>query len=307
MLAANIANPNTIDARLVKSTWRRMDTRRSTSGLGVRSSHQAQNPNIRIAAPNKESVSVLVQPQSPPLEMASSRAMRAAESEIAPPKSNVPPVRTVDSGTRTTTRTAARAPSTADAQNRTCQSAYSAIKAAIGRPRAPPTPSEALIIATAPASFLGGSTSRITLMPSGMTPAARPCRIRPATRGITLELSAPTTEPVTNSAMLIRSRRRLPNMSPKRPMVGTATAAASSVAVTAHAVSDAGAFRYSGRCGMIGITSVCMSETTMPENARTATTAVVAGDFVVCGGVVGGGEVVDDIAVTPSEEERIMV
>ncbi|GAA3163382.1 hypothetical protein GCM10020255_047680 [Rhodococcus baikonurensis] len=79
------------------------------------------------------------------------------------------------------------------------------------------------------------------------------------------------------------------------------------MAVTAHAVSDAGAFRYSGRCGMIGMTSVCMSETTMPENASTATTAVVAGDFVVCGGVVGGGEVVDDIAVTPSEEERIMV
>ncbi|MEV3975869.1 hypothetical protein AB0K68_48385 [Streptomyces sp. NPDC050698] len=50
-----------------------------------------------------------------------------------------------------------------------------------------------------------------------------------------------------------------------------------------------------------------MSETTIPENASTATTAVVAGDFVVCGGVVGGGEVVDDIAVTPSEEERIMV
>ena len=234
--------------------------------------------------------------------------MRAAESEIAPPKSNVPPVRTADSGTRTTTRTAASAPSTADAQNRTCQSAYSAIKAAIGSPRAPPTPSEALIIATAPASFLGGSTSRITLIPSGMTPAARPCRIRPATRGITLELRAPTTEPVTNSAMLIRSRRRLPNMSPKRPHGrdgdggGEQRGGHSPRGIGRRRVQVLGQMRddrddqrlheRDGRCR---------------ENARTATTAVVAGDFVVCGGVVGGGEVVDDIAVTPSEEERIMV
>ena len=190
------------------------------------------------------------------------------------------------------------APSTADAQNRTCQSAYSAIKSRDRKPQSATDSQRSAHHRNSAGELLGRKyiahhtdTQRNDARQQGLAGFGR------QRGGITLELRAPTTEPVTNSAMLIRSRRRLPNMSPKRPMVGTATAAASSVAVTAHAVSDAGAFRYSGRCGMIGMTSVCMSETTMPENARTATTAVVAGDFVVCGGVVGGGEVVDDIAV----------
>ncbi|GGW45040.1 hypothetical protein GCM10010340_23910 [Streptomyces griseoloalbus] len=44
--------------------------------------------------------------------------------------------------------------------------------------------------------------------------------------------------------------------------------------MTAQAVSDAEAFRSCGSCPTIGITRVCISETTMPPKASTATTAV---------------------------------
>ncbi len=93
------------------------------------------------------------------------------------------------------------------------------------------------------------------------------------TIGISESARAHTIEPVTSSTMLVSSMRRLPNMSPRRPTTGVATAAASRVAVTAHAVFDAEAFRYFGNSGMIGMTRVCISETTIPAKASTATTA----------------------------------
>lgn len=147
------------------------------------------------------------------------------------------------------------------------------MNAAEGRPSAPPTPSEALIIAVEPASRSEGSTSRMTLMPSGTTPAARPCSARPTIIGTSESLNAATTEPLTSRTMLTSSIRRLPNMSPRRPTTGVATAAASRVAVTAQAAFDAEASRYFGSSGTIGITRVCISETTIPAKARTATTA----------------------------------
>lgn len=158
-----------------------------------------------------------------------------------------------------------------------CQSTRSASRAAAGRPSAPPTPSDALITAVAEPSRSGGSSSRMMLMPSGMTPAAMPCRTRPTTMGPRLSLSAPTTEPTTSSARLIRSIRRLPYMSPRRPTVGVATEAASSVAVIAHAVSAAEAFSSRGSCGIRGMTIVCMSATVMPAKASTTTTVFAAG------------------------------
>ncbi|GAA3997050.1 hypothetical protein GCM10022232_37520 [Streptomyces plumbiresistens] len=43
--------------------------------------------------------------------------------------------------------------------------------------------------------------------------------------------------------------------------------------MTAQAVSEAGASRSRGRSGTIGMTRVCISETTIPAKASTATTA----------------------------------
>ncbi len=111
------------------------------------------------------------------------------------------------------------------------------------------------------------------LMPSGITAADRPCRARPATIGTSASLSPQTTEPLIRSIRLSSSMRRLPNMSPSRPTTGVATAEARSVAVTAQAASEADASRSFGSSGMIGMTRVCMSATTIPARASTATTA----------------------------------
>ncbi len=265
---------------MVINTGGRALVRRSTRGPGVRSSHQPQAASRAAVAASRPVVVALPQPQSAPLEMARSRQTSAAERPSAPTRSKRPPERTEDSGTSASTRTSANAPRPAAVQNRTCQSNCSASRAAAGRPSAPPTPREALISAVAEPSRSAGSSSRMMLMPSGMTPEANPWRARPTIIGDRLSLSAHTTEPATRSARLISSIRRLPYMSPRRPMVGVATAAASRVAVIAQAVSAAGAPRRLGNCGTSGITTVCMSDTTMPEKASTATTVFAGGRSV---------------------------
>ncbi len=153
-----------------------------------------------------------------------------------------PPLRALDSGTSVQTRIIAISPSPAAPQNSRCQLAFWAIAAAAGSPRAPPTPSEELISPIAEPSRSGASSSRIRLMPSGITPAAQPCSARPTIIGTSEELSAPTTDPATSSPRQISSIRRLPNMSPSRPVTGVATAPASRVAVSTH-VTDAASVR----------------------------------------------------------------
>ncbi|GAB2812254.1 hypothetical protein GCM10027073_50530 [Streptomyces chlorus] len=60
----------------------------------------------------------------------------------------------------------------------------------------------------------------------------------------------------------------------------------------AQAVSDAEAFRNFGSCPTIGMTSVCISETTMPPKARTATTALGLGgaDSLASAGRMGASD-----------------
>ncbi|GAB3172640.1 hypothetical protein GCM10027162_15410 [Streptomyces incanus] len=60
----------------------------------------------------------------------------------------------------------------------------------------------------------------------------------------------------------------------------------------AQAVSDAEAFRYVGSCPTIGMTRVCISETTMPLKASTATTALDLGgaDSPAAAGRVGASD-----------------
>lgn len=147
---------------------------------------------------------------------------------------------------------------------------------------------EALISAVAEPSRSAGSSSRMMLMPSGMTPADRPCNARPTIIGARDSLSAAVTDPATSITTLTSSIRRLPYMSPSRPIIGVATAAASRVAVTAQAVSDAGAFRRLGSSGTIGMTRVCISETTIPPKASTATTTFGRGGAAAPGAAVRG-------------------
>ena len=78
----NIAKPASSDAMLVSSTGRRVEVRRSTSGSPVRSSQGAHIAKTRTATTNDSTVHCEVQPQTPPLEMPSSRAVSAMDSSI---------------------------------------------------------------------------------------------------------------------------------------------------------------------------------------------------------------------------------
>ncbi len=66
------------------------------------------------------------------------------------------------------------------------------------------------------------------------------------------------------------------------PHDGVATAPASSVAVITQAVSAGGGVEQRGQLGISGMTSVCISETTMPPSASTTTTRLGRG-FVRAG------------------------
>ncbi len=141
-----------------------------------------------------------------------------------------------------------------------------------GNPIAPPTPRLALTNATAPPTRSAGNTSRNMLMATGITPVASPCNTRPTITGISASDTAHNTEPATSETRLPTSTLRLPYMSPSRPAIGVTTAAASKVAVITQEASDGSASRRRGSCGMIGTTSVCMSDTTTPLNAITPVT-----------------------------------
>ena len=79
------------------------------------------------------------------------------------------------------------------------------------------------------------------------------------------ENSAQSTEPATSAVRLSSSIRRLPTMSPSRPAIGIATAAASRVAVIAQEASAAELSRRCGSTGTSGMIIVWVSATTMPQ------------------------------------------
>src|ERR1044072_6963895 len=147
--------PKASPARLAKRTWGRAVVRRSTSGWLVRSSRRPQVRKATAAAKRPRGVALL-QPHSPPLEMASSRQTRPPARPRRPMRSKRPPARTFDSGTRARTVARTMAPMVAEAQNRTCQLKLSATKAAMGRTRAGPMPREALTGAVDAPSPVGG-------------------------------------------------------------------------------------------------------------------------------------------------------
>jgi hypothetical protein len=70
-----------------------------------------------------------------------------------------------------------------------------------------------------------GNSSRMIPKQSGNTPPPTPCRTRPATTTSSEDPSAETTDPAANTLSDSTSRRRLPNMSPRRPTMGVNTAA----------------------------------------------------------------------------------
>lgn len=253
-------------------TCGRAVTRRSTSGSRRRSSHQPQAGRRTSAAAKRVRVVAPPQPQSAPLETARRRAISAAPRPMAPGRSKPPrPVAGRSAGTRAAISAPTARASTATTQNSTRQLVFSAIAAANGRPSAPPTPIDALMIAMDGPSSSAGTTSRSRLMPSGTTPMPRPWRPRPAIIGITEEDRAQTTEPRTSGTRETSSIRRLPYMSPSRPATGVETAAARRVAVMTQEALDAEVSKRVGSCAISGTTSVCVRAATMPAKARIPT------------------------------------
>ena len=98
---AYMPKPTKTEATLVSSTCGRAVVRRSTSGSRVRSSQQPQASRTTAAAANRPSVVAEPQPQSAPLETASSRHTRPTPRPSAPTKSKRCPLAPAGvSGTR---------------------------------------------------------------------------------------------------------------------------------------------------------------------------------------------------------------
>ncbi len=131
-------------------------------------------------------------------------------------------------------------------------------------------PSVALTRATAPPSRFGCMVSRRMLTPSEITPMPMPCSTRPTSIGISVSDSADTTEPSNRQTSSAKYIRRLPNMSPRRPLIGIEMDAASSVDVSTQEASAVFDCSSSGSRGMIGVTIVCMNEATRPPVVSTA-------------------------------------
>ena len=208
-----------------------------------------------------------------PFEIASSRQTSATASPTAPGRSKRPPARTGDSSTQRSTAATSSAPSTAAPPNSHRQLACSATMPVSGRPIAPPMPSDELISATPLPTRPSGSTSRMMLMPSGITPSEAPCSARATISVPTSGATAPSAEPTATSASATTSIRRLPYMSPRRPSIGAQTAPATRVAVTSQVTVEGDAPSSCGKRGRSGTTRVCINDTARPHAARTETTS----------------------------------
>ena len=165
----------------------------------------------------------------------------------------------------TDTSTIASAVSAALNQNTACQSNHPAISPAIGRPMPPPMPSVALTSATPELVLSGGSVSLAMLIASGSTAIAKPCIARPITSTISRCVVAASTQPASRTASDTRIIRRLPCMSPRRPITGLAIAPLSTAAVATHDTLPAVVPSSSGRIGSRGSATVWVTDTIAPQ------------------------------------------
>ena len=118
---AYMEKPTRMEAMFVSSTGLRAEVRRSTMGWLTRSSYGNQTASNTTVPMNKRITGSLLQPHSPPLEMASSKAVSAPVSNTAPTASNLPLVRTADSGTTASTAMMSSTPMMAEIQKMACQ------------------------------------------------------------------------------------------------------------------------------------------------------------------------------------------
>lgn len=163
---------------LVISTGRRADVRRSTSGWPVFSSQTAQAEKASRVTAKDVTVHRPVQPHACPLEMPSNKAVKAIKSETAPRE--IETSWCPDSRLRSDHHDEDEHH---EGHRKTCPEHRLPTKPAVEqsrqrRPTAAPTPSVALIRATAPPMRSGGSWSRMVEIPMGISAGAKPCSAR---------------------------------------------------------------------------------------------------------------------------------
>ena len=108
-------------------------------------------------------------------------------------------------------------------------------------------------------------------MPRGGSAATdSPVTLRPMTSGIRLWLRAQMSEPTVRKPAHMMSISRLPYRSPSRPMIGTATAAASNVEVSSHSVLVVEPPMSLATSGSTGISTEKVRDTIRPAVATTA-------------------------------------
>ena len=97
-----------------------------------------------------------------------------------------------------------------------------------------------------------------------------PVTLRPMISGIRLWLRAQMSEPAVRKPAHTMSISRLPYRSPSRPMIGTATAAASNVEVSSHSVLVVELPMSLATSGSTGISTEKVRDTIKPAVATTA-------------------------------------
>ncbi|CUR55789.1 hypothetical protein NOCA2300021 [metagenome] len=211
------------------------------------------------------------QPQVVAFETPTRKLARPTARPTTPTRSRRPGWASWTGGMAAQTSTSTSAASPAATQNRACQLPACTIQAASGSPIAPPTPRVALIDAVAVAAISGGVISRISEMPTGMNPMARPCIARPTSIGASELDSAQITELTSRISELPTSTRRLPNRSASRPATGIEIAAANRVMVMTQAEFAAEVCNSSGSSVWIGMTMVWVRAAESPPKQSTTT------------------------------------
>jgi len=159
-------------------------------------------------------------------------------------------------------------------QNSAWKSACSAIRLATGNASAPPTPSIALITATAAPTRSRGRVALSRLMPRGIVAIDAPWTARPTISTAMSLVKQVISEPTTSIVRATSIIRRLPYMSPSRPNSGTATAPTSSVEVSSHSTLLAEVSSVVGNVASTGISSAWVSETASAANPTTSSSTL---------------------------------
>jgi hypothetical protein len=107
-----------------------------------------------------------------------------------------------------------------------------------------------------------------------MAAAEMPWIPRPTISHAMLLVTAVISEPTVKAAIATRSISRLPNMSPRRPMIGTDTAATRRVEVSSQLTLPAEVSSFAGRIPSTGISTDCASETTRAPSPTTSSSRV---------------------------------